>query len=574
MSPAVITEMQPDLHHDQLEAVGKAFDALLLTVYQLTHRQNELLQHMDNVFKEYTDVIEILPPQDRHHAQDVQFKLFAQQEEYRQGLVHSKPRVEEQPLNSMDVIKTLVAHQNVDENTFSAIKNGVKGCKSLLRSQDNLSQISSNSCILAQAPAPAIALEKDFTTNGTQGNLQCPFSKPNKMKSENGSGTPSGKNSAPKIQIEAICGHDHLDPIRAEQDERRSSHTPSAPSSKGACPVSRCPIRFLDQHSPEELAEYVERHKHEIPRSHAICVKRYQRNPQDMRQLDAKYGGLTSMIAGLGVKHQAFLPDRQTKGEGHSSHSASTERVERWADNVDPSTPSAEIEEKNEEDMNEDDNRQSHFDRPLREVRVGESPSRPWGISVPVTHLPPASAPFSGSASIPTSPDPQADKYDKPTDANVLGAKPAGGCPFGHGKPKSENPKSEDPKPKTQKPETEIPGTGERPKDRHVATLEKPSCPFGHDKPKAEVGKPETEAPWSGNLPRTWPKEQTVTDQAPAPQAAPHTPTAPVSDDPTTKPDIPFSIPSHITFNGPVFFGYSAEETTNLLQQLGNLVKP
>ncbi|KAJ5355752.1 hypothetical protein N7517_010361 [Penicillium concentricum] len=566
MSPAMIAEMQPDLHHDQLEAVGKAFDALLLTVYQLTHRQNELLQHMDNVFKEYTDVIEILPPQDRHHAQDVQSKLFAQQEEYRQGLVHSKPRVAEQPLNSMDVIKTLVAHQNVDENTFSAIKNGVKGCKALLRSQDSLSQISSNSCILAQAPAPAIALEKDFTTNGTQGYLQCPFSKPNKMKSTNGSEALSGQDSAPKIQIEATCGHEHLDPIKAEQDERRSSHTPSAPSSKGGCPVSRCPIRFLDQHSPEEIAEYVERHKHEIPRSHAICVKRYQRNPQDMRHLDAKYGGLTSMIAGLGVKHQAFLPDRQTNGEGHSSHSASTERVEKWADNVDPNTPIAEIEEKNEEDKNEDDNRQSHFDRPLREVRVGESPSRPWGISVPVTHLPPASTPFSGSASITTSLDPQADKPDKPTNAKVLDAKPAGGCPFGHGKPK---------------PETQTSGSGERPEDKNVAPPEKSGCPFGH-KPKAEVAKPETEAPWSGDWPKTWPKEQAVTDQVtdqvtnqpPAPEAA-RAPTAPVSEDSTTKPDIPstFEIPSHITFNGPVFFGYSAEETVNLLQQLGNLGK-
>lgn len=52
MSPAAIAEMQPDLPNDQLDAVGKAFDALLLTVYRLTHRQNELFQHMDNVFKE------------------------------------------------------------------------------------------------------------------------------------------------------------------------------------------------------------------------------------------------------------------------------------------------------------------------------------------------------------------------------------------------------------------------------------------------------------------------------------------------------------------------------------------
>ena len=45
----MIAEMQPDLHHDQL---AKALDALLLTVYRLTHRQNELLLHMDNVFKQ------------------------------------------------------------------------------------------------------------------------------------------------------------------------------------------------------------------------------------------------------------------------------------------------------------------------------------------------------------------------------------------------------------------------------------------------------------------------------------------------------------------------------------------
>ncbi|KAJ5312938.1 hypothetical protein PENANT_c018G11013 [Penicillium antarcticum] len=511
MSPAALAEMQPDLQHDQLQAVGKAFDALLLTVYRLTHRQNEMFQHMDKVFKEYSDVIETLPPQDRPRALDVRTKLLAQQEEYRQGLVHSKPRVEEQPLNSKDVIKTLVAHQNVDENTTAAIKDGVKGCKSLLRSQDGLSQ-RSNSCILARVPSPPPALEKDFTTNGTQGNLHCPFSKPNKM--QNGSEVPSGRSSAPKIQIDSTCGHEHIDPIKAELDERRSSNTPSAPSSKGACPVSRCPIRFLDQHSPEEIAEYVERHKHEIPRSHAICVNRYQRNPQDMRHLDAKYGGLTSMIAGLGVKHQAFLPECQN-GEGKSSTSASTQRVEKWAENVDPETPGA--------PNKDDDNRESHFDRPLREVRVGESPSRPWGISVPVTHLPPASVPTSGSAPVPipidqsnTSPEKSADVADASVDAP---AKSAGRCPFGHGAPKP-----------------------------------------------AEAPKPETEGPWK-DWAKEWPKDEKgrTTEETPAPPIP-----APASEDPTTKPDISSttSNPSHITFNGPVFFGYSAEQTASLMQQL------
>jgi hypothetical protein len=453
----------------------------------------------------------------------------------------------------MDVIKTLVAHQNVDENTFLAIKDGVKGCKSLLRSQDGLSQISS-SCILAQAPVPAVTLEKDFTTNGTQGSLHCPFSKPNKMQSRTGSEVPSGKNSAPKVQIESACGHEHLDPIKAELDERRSSHTPSAPSSKGACSVSRCPIRFLDQHSPEEIAEYVERHKHEIPRSHAICVNRYQKNPQNMRQLDAKYGGLTSMIAGLGVKHQAFLPECQ-QGEGKSSSSASTQRVgvEKWAESVDPSTPATQNQSESES-PNEDDNRQSHFDRPLREVRVGESPSRPWGISVPVTHLPPASAPFSGPAAGPLSPDLQIEKFTKPTAVDVP-AKPAGGCPFGHDKPKADSPKPEEPKPKV-----ETPWNGDWPKDwPKEKASEKRGCPFGHD--KKEAPKPEAEMP---SDPKEGIREPTATD-------APTLPTS-VSEDPTTKSGIPStSNPPNVIFNGPVFFGYSAEQTASLMQQLGNL---
>ncbi|KAJ5121157.1 uncharacterized protein N7515_009118 [Penicillium bovifimosum] len=539
MSPAVISEMQPDLHREQLEAVGTALDALLLTVYRLTHRHHELFQHMDDVYKEYSEVIDILPPKDRPHALDIQSKLLAQTEEYRQGLVHSKPPVEEQLLNSMDVINTLVAHQNVDEITFSAIKNGVKGCKSLLRSSDALSQISSNSCI-GQAPAPAITLEKDFTTNGTQGQLHCPFSKPNNMKTETGSEAPSGQNSA-KIHIESTCGHDNLDPVKAELDELRSNRAPSAPSSKGACPVSRCPIRFLNQHSPEEIADYVERHKHEIPRSHAICVKRYQRNPQDMRQLDAKYGGLTSMIAGLGVKHQAFLPDRQT-GEGHSSASASTQRVEKWAENVDPVTSDADLEDGKGDDNDED--RQGRFDRPLREVRVGESPSRPWGISVPVTSLPPISEPPSGATSIPTSPEPQTDK--PPT-------KPAGRCPFGHDRPKPDAPEPE--------PELEKPSSAEQTPVEKAARAEKPGCPFGHDRPKAEATEP---APlWTG-----MPKDQTAIG-GDIPHITPN-PAVAASEDPT-KPSLhsALSNASHVTFSGPVFFGYSAEETAKLLQQLG-----
>lgn len=498
---------------------------------------------------QYTDVIDTLPLKDRPQALEVQTKLLAQQKGFRQGLVHSKLRVEEQPLNYMDVINTLVAHENVDDKTFLAIKNGVKGCKSLLRSQDDLSQISS-SCMLAQEPVPAVPLEKDFTTNGTQGTLRCPFSKPNKMQSE--SEVRSGTNSAPKVQIEGACGHEHLDPIKAELDERRSSHALSAPSSKGACPVSRCPIRFLDQHSPEEIAEYVERHKHEIPRSHAICVKRYQKNPQDMRQLDAKYGGLTSMISGLGVKHQAFLPDCQN-GEGKSSSSASTRRVEKWAEDVDLTTPAAQPHQDTSNEDDNDENRQSHFDRPLREVRVGESPSRPWGISVPVTDLRPASAPLNGSASGPISPNLQTDPPHKPH-ISAASPKPAG-CPFGHDKPKPE-PFNPD----ILKPEKDSPK--DPPKEEKLPAQR--GCPFGHDK-KAEA--PKVEPQTSGN------RFKQGTEDRSAERAPAIPPPAPVSENPNTNPAISstFSHPASVTFNGPVFFGYSPEQTASLMQQLASL---
>jgi hypothetical protein len=31
------------------------------------------------------------------------------------------------------------------------------------------------------------------------------------------------------------------------------------------------------------------------------------------------------------------------------------------------------------------------------------------------------------------------------------------------------------------------------------------------------------------------------------------------------------TLPTHVTFNGPVFFGYSAEQTASLMQQLAQL---
>ena len=52
MPAPIAEEMQPELHLNQLEAVGKAFDALLLTLYRLTNRHNELKQYTEDVFKQ------------------------------------------------------------------------------------------------------------------------------------------------------------------------------------------------------------------------------------------------------------------------------------------------------------------------------------------------------------------------------------------------------------------------------------------------------------------------------------------------------------------------------------------
>lgn len=63
MSPAMTEELQsqPDTHLDQLQAVGKAFDALLLTLHRLTHRHNELKHHTEEIFKQVTTPSLTLP---------------------------------------------------------------------------------------------------------------------------------------------------------------------------------------------------------------------------------------------------------------------------------------------------------------------------------------------------------------------------------------------------------------------------------------------------------------------------------------------------------------------------------
>ena len=101
-------------------------------------------------------------------------------------------------------------------------------------------------------------------------------------------------------------------------------------------------------------------------------MERYRSNEEGIRQLDAKYGNLVSMIQALGVKHQSMLPTGTDTVEQRS-----VKGIEEWAENcVENPPPPEEIDLKS-------DQRTSHFERPLQEVRLGESPSRPWGIQVP-----------------------------------------------------------------------------------------------------------------------------------------------------------------------------------------------
>lgn len=222
-------------------------------------------------------------------------------------------------------------------------------------------------------------MEQDFTTSGVVGNLRCPFASMTEVGDKtrlgsqtSGSQRPGRLPTPPQTKTSVI-----VDPIAAEF---HTETVPSPPPSVTAS-ASKCPIRFLDQHSPEEVAQYFENHKHEIPRSHEVCVKRYQTNSESIRQLDAKYGNLVNMIQGLGVKHQPLLPTAEEEEAAAMEHK-SMDKVEQWAEDVDGGDIAEAEEHSNAEEK--DQRRERHFDRPLKEIRVGESPSRPWGISVPV----------------------------------------------------------------------------------------------------------------------------------------------------------------------------------------------
>ena len=246
-------------------------------------------------------------------------------------------------------------------------------------------------------------LEKDFTVEGKKGVLACPFSaaaaqQPNQDGGGQGKpplGSLSGAGRVDNSQDQAgnaATSHDDHDPTpHKSSDPICAAMIEDVAAVPAAAAASQCPIRYLDKHSPEEIARYVETHKHEIPRSHEVCVRRYQKNEEQIRKLDAKYGNLVSMVEDLSHLHRPMLPPAADKrGSSEVVDNASNKRVEDWAQTIVAGHSEQqgegiddEIQVQVGEGDEGEDERQGRFDRPFREVRVGESPSRPWGIPVP-----------------------------------------------------------------------------------------------------------------------------------------------------------------------------------------------
>jgi len=285
--------------------------------------------------------------------------------------------------------------------------------------------------------------EIDFTLPGNQGTLGCPFA---------GNRTPRSSRS-----------HSEVGGM-GRRSKRASFHDPLTDGAKPHIAVSSvasiesetgpaCPIRFLDQHSPEDIAKYFEQHKHELPRSHEVCVKRFQSNAESIKHLDAKYGSLVNMIQDLGQKHKPMLPeapadDDDIDDEDPKSH----QNIENWAKTVGDDVANGvgdvvDTAPVPQEDIPDDQERLQRFDRPMKEIRVGESPSRPWGVPIPARFLDRttsfahsiARAPLETATDLtaaPPKPDestivhvPKASELPK---EQTTAERPRGKCPFDH----------------------------------------------------------------------------------------------------------------------------------------------
>jgi hypothetical protein len=367
-----------------------------------------------------------------------------------------------------------------------------------------------------QSNAELSQLEKDFTTAGTPSRLGCPFA-------SNGArqgplATPRSSTSCMNLKGRRSKRPSFNDPIRAEICGNDVVSASASASADGSAAV--CPIRFLDQHAPEEVAKYFEKHKHELPRSHEVCINRFQSNAESIQQLDRKYGDLVSMIQGLGEKHQAWLPEEPDEDIGADAPGDAPQpgvKVEKWATAVTASlydcTPGEEDESPNRA---VDEARTAHFDRPLKEIRVGESPSRPWGISIPPKYTNAESSSSVGSA---------------PTASPPL--------PLDMSRPVGETPK--------------------------IAT-----CPFGHSVQVVDTKLYERET-------ATSPEQKPLSEP---PVSSLEQPTEPEQAEQKTSESKPseslsLKVVPQMVFNGPVFLGYPPDQLMSILQNsnLGNALR-
>lgn len=382
-------------------------------------------------------------------------------------------------------------------------------------------------------------LEQDFTVEGKPSQLGCPFASMSRKKlSSHAASVLSRYNqtgsvgaSTPPSVTSRVNGKESLsrrqsrresmaDPIKAEicglsdHDEvpPQSDRAASKPRSVKIPPVENadagvCPIRFLDQHSPEEVATYFEKHKHELPRSHEDCVMRYQGGDQ-IKELDAKYDSIVAMIQGLGQKHKDYLPEEPEDEEGDETSHLSAEKVRKWASSVSAQAPGADLDDEEEDEEGDEEERKPHFERDLRDIRVGESPSRPWGIQVPLQYLEAQSNASSKPVQV-SSPGPGGDFSKEAEVLKQQTGRPPGKCPFGHGGPVAMKPTAEVTA-HTQPEEPPMLRPPERAAERILET------------------KPAEKATILG-------KEQT----------------------------------SQMVFNGPVFIGYSVEDAVKILKESG-----
>ncbi|CAK7267162.1 hypothetical protein SEPCBS119000_002400 [Sporothrix epigloea] len=500
----------------------------------------------------------------------------------------------------------------------------------------------------------SIIMEQDFTVEGKKGMLACPFSavkreqqllrQKQQLDQEN-----------QRLHLTDSCGSENAEkyghaetadvvntiPADSKTPKTNSMGGDKAPlheddpicmamadegscrraSSSGGGAAARCPIRFLDQHSPEEIAHYVETHKHELPRSHSICLRRYNKNEEEIRKMDAKYGSMVNMISSLGQFHQPMLASAEpgpggtengiSRGGGVRNaqeaidraemHKSSHDRVKSWAKGVSISGADNVGELDDDKDVVDtggspndpdgaprgrrhssaysgggessgsgvdisDPERESHFDRPLKEVRLGESPSRPWGIAIPVSSMsrttmaqPPFSPPAApvrmmSPARAPVHSPPISPT--KPTQQEM----PVRRCPFGNF------------------------GLGITPPPGHapihdvdgVSPLERESAVAAEATPRPDAG-----------LSKTPPPEPSFTvPKAPSPQPPPQAESKPQAQT-FTQPafvNFPLQTPAQaganagsltgstpqMVFTGPVFIGYPMEQAAQFMRMYNN----